>query len=87
MSPDEAAALRDIQGYTAAGRIVFPPHTRGRMRERGVMKDDVIHALLHATTCEAEPPDRWKVPSADRDGDVLTIVVTIEEGVIVVTVF
>jgi hypothetical protein len=57
------------------------------MGERGALKEDVEHALREATGCEAEPEDRWKVQGADRDGDELTVVVVLEAGVLVVTVF
>jgi hypothetical protein len=87
VSPAEAEALQDIRGYAGAGRVVFPTHARRRMRERGADEEDVIHALTGAASCEAEPPDRWKVPGRDRDGDPLTVVVVIEAGLIVVTLY
>jgi hypothetical protein len=43
--------------------------------------------LTRADSCEAQPPDRWKVVGPDLDGDPLTAVVEIELDVVVVTVF
>lgn len=85
MTPAEA--LRDIRGYALAGRIEVVPHASRRMRERGVIFDDLRHALTTATACKAEPKDRWKVDSTDAEGDALSVVVTLEDGVVVVTLF
>lgn len=84
MTPSEA--LRLIQGYAAAGRIEFSHHARTRMRERGAGRDDVLRAIATATA--AGPSDtRWRLDGADRDGDALTVVCSVCDGVVVVTVF
>ena len=57
------------------------------MKERGVERQDVRSALVTATACCAEPRERWRIEGRDRDGDVLTVVVTFEDGVLVVTLF
>jgi hypothetical protein len=58
------------------------------MAERGARYEDVRHALATARGCKAATePGRWKVSSADRDGDDLLLVVVIESGVVVVTVY
>jgi hypothetical protein len=46
-----------------------------------------VCALREATGCQAEQDDRFKVFGADRDGDDLTMVVVLEAGVLVVTLF
>lgn len=62
-------------------------HARERMRQRGADFTDVRHALIRAQTCTPADRDRWKATGPDRDGDDLTCVVALEDGVIVVTVF
>jgi hypothetical protein len=58
------------------------------MRERWVSKEFVIHALKNAKSAkDTETPNRWRVTGPDSDGDDLTVIVAIEGGVLVVTVF
>jgi len=57
------------------------------MRERGVLFDDLRHALGFATACEPEIQDRWRVDGTDVAGHALSVVVTLEDGAVVVTVF
>ena len=85
MTPAEA--LADVRGYAAAGRFRLTRHARQRCEERGATFGDVGHALANARTCSAGEPDRWRVEGPDREGDSLTLVVAIEAGVVVVTVF
>jgi hypothetical protein len=46
-----------------------------------------VDALQNAAQCSGLPEDRWKVSGPDASGDELTLVVVLEDGVIVVTVF
>jgi hypothetical protein len=85
VTPTEA--LDAIHGHAAANRIEMTHHARQRMRERGVSYSDLRHALAKATGCHAEPEERWRVDGADLDGDDLSVVLVIEEGVVVVTLF
>jgi hypothetical protein len=57
------------------------------MRERGAFREDVWHALENAVQCSALPEGRWKVRGPDTSGEGLTLVILLEDGVIVVTVF
>jgi hypothetical protein len=85
---EEARALADIQGLAWLGRISISRHADQRMDERGATFDDVRQALVSATTCQAQPASRWKVQGgSDCDGDELTMIVTIEMAVVVVTLF
>jgi Domain of unknown function (DUF4258) len=86
MNAGELAALRDVRGYAAANRIFYSPHARERVQERCGSVEHVRHALTNATQCAANGA-RWKATGPDLDGDELTVVVVIEDGVIVVTVF
>ena len=87
MTQAEAQALADVRGYALANRIEYGPHAWQRMRERGVFREDVRNALTTAQSCQAEPDDRWKVPGVDTAGDDLTVIVVLEDGVVVVTLF
>jgi hypothetical protein len=84
---DAKAALADVRGYAAANRIRIGRHAWERMAERGAQYEDVRHALTNARSCRAQARGRWKVLGDDRDGDELVLIVVIEAGVIVVTVF
>lgn len=83
----EIEAIANICGYAAAGRISVTTHARTRMNQRNVRPGDVRSALVSAEACKAQPQGTWKVVGPDMDGDSLTLVVAIEEGVLVVTVF
>jgi hypothetical protein len=86
MNPAEA--LRHIRGYAAAGRVRFVHHAYQRMDERGATVRDVIKACANATQCtRAAQADRWKATGPDLDGDELTVVVAIEDGLLVITLF
>jgi len=82
-----AEALADVRGYAQAGRIQFWHHAERRMEERGVFYRDVQSALQNAVRCSALPEERWKVWGPDASGDELTLVVLLEDGVVVVTLF
>lgn len=79
-------ALRDVRGYAAASRFRVTRHAQIGMRERGATFGDVQHALVNAETCATEGA-RWRVNGADRSGDELLVVVALDDGVVVVTVF
>jgi hypothetical protein len=82
-----AEALRDIRGYAAAGRYAVSAHARKRMRERSVREGDLRNALVNAGACVEQADGTWKVSGEDLDGDELTVVVAIEDGLVVVTLF
>ena len=86
MSPAEA--LRLIQGYAAAGRVEFTEHAAQRMRQRRARRDDVLRGIATATAA-APQPDRgtWRLDGVDLDGDALTTVCALRDGVLVVTVY
>ncbi|HET8539761.1 MAG TPA: DUF4258 domain-containing protein, partial [Anaeromyxobacter sp.] len=81
-----AEALHEIRGYAGAGRYSISSHAWKRMSQRGVRTRDVREALCSARTCHAEADERWKVTGQDLDGEDLTLVVVIED-VVVVTLF
>ena len=86
MTPAEA--LDAIRGHAAANRIETKVHARQRMRERNVSHADLRHALMTAARCRLQPANqRWRVDGADLDGDELTVIVVIDGGAVVVTLF
>ncbi len=87
MTPAEA--LIAIQGYAGAGRVRFRPHARQRLRERGAEPLDVRRSLLTATSATWQTDrDNWRVEGGiDCLGDPLTVIVEIEDGVVVVTLY
>jgi len=84
---DIAAALAEIRGNAGANRIRIAPHAWDRMAERGARYEDVRHALANARSCKAQDEERWKVFGEDIDGDELVLIVVLDAGVIVVTVY
>ena len=82
-------ALRDIQGFVAAGRYRVSAHALERMRKRGVQGRDLLHAIANARTCVAgkDEEERWRVCGPDTDGDDLDVICALDDGVVIITVF
>ena len=78
--------LADIRGYAGANRVTLTGHVRLRMAERGAKRADVLHALQTARACKAQE-STWLVRSSDSVGDEMTLVVAIEDGLVVVTLW
>jgi hypothetical protein len=85
VTPAEALAL--LKGLAGAGRYRVIGHARKRMGERGVTFRDLRHSLVNAASCTAQENDRWRVATADLDGDALTVVVVFEDDVVVITLY
>lgn len=83
------AALHEIRRYAVQRRMKFSSHALKRMSERGATREDVRHALCVAKSCRVSPdgPGRWLVPSVDEEGLRLDVVVVVEAGVLVVSLF
>lgn len=80
--------LADVRGYARAGRIRYTWHARNEsMPKRRVTYGDVENALINATSCLPDEDETWKVIGPDVDGDDLKLIVVVEEGVLVVTVW
>jgi hypothetical protein len=79
--------LVDIRGFARANRVELSGHAKTRCYERGITFREVVDALADARSCAAEPKARWRVDGTDRDGDALVLVVAIEDGLLVVTVY
>lgn len=87
MTSAEAQILADVRGYALAGRVRFTRHAWLRVDERQATQGDVLHALTAAERCRGVGEERWRVEGKDRDGDDLTVIVVLEDGVLVVTLF
>ena len=91
MTPERALAM--VRELAAARRISLTKHARERMRPaplgRGCSFADLCCALSAAVRCEpsADDPGRWIVAGADLDGDDLSAVVVILDGLLVITLF
>lgn len=82
-----ADALADIRGYARAGRVEFTHHAVLRARQRRVRRAEVVTALAQAHDCRPEEGERWRAFCRDEDGEPLAIIVVIEDGLLVVTLF
>jgi len=84
----ESEALAEIRGLAGAGRVEFTDHALEEMEAAGADFQDVMNALREATGCRYQSKnDRWKVRGPDGDGEDLTVVVFLESGILVVTVW
>jgi ribosomal protein L15E len=84
----EAEALAGVRGLASANRYLISPHAYERMRLRKVLPADLHHALCQAQACSWQADTkRWRVTGPDRDGDAVDVVVVLEDGLVVVTVY
>lgn len=91
MSPRRAPAaiVGDCHLAGRLGQFFLSGHARLRCRQRGADEHDVREALSSCTSALwQEEHGRWRLDGGlDLDGDELTLAVTFDPGVIVVTVF
>jgi hypothetical protein len=87
MSPSEALAAAREAGVT--GRFFIVAHALSRQEERSVSRFDLRNALMTAKVARYQPSkDRWRLEGGvDLDEDDLTVVIEIDSGVVVITVF
>jgi hypothetical protein len=84
----EAARLELVRTYTLAGRWeVEANHGVIRMRERGASFSDIRHGLLSGTRCSVQENGRWRLVTEDLDADELTLILFVDDGVLVITLF
>lgn len=83
-----ADMLARVRGYTRAGRwMVDRHHCVPRMRQRHIQMRDIEHGLLAGTECHLQENGRWKLGTTDCDGDPLVLILHVDDGILVVTVF
>lgn len=90
LSPVEAhEAIEQLLARPAP--LVLTQHARTRMMERRFTTDDILHVLQHGTV---DPIPSWndrggtwtyKVSYRDLDGDLLTVVVALDDQMTVIT--
>ena len=84
---DEDHVLETIRGYAAANRYELSDHAYSRMKQRNIRIADIHNALTKAFRCSSQQNERWRVDGPDMDGDGLTLIVAIEDDLIVVTLY
>lgn len=81
-----AEALATIKGLAGANKIRFTAHALQRSSQRGGSFAHVRCALMGASSCQAADA-AWRVEGKDLDGDDLTMVIVIEDAVVIITLF
>ncbi|HEX5063214.1 MAG TPA: DUF4258 domain-containing protein [Kofleriaceae bacterium] len=81
--------LARIKELVAKGHVRYTFHARMRMDERNASESDVCSALLSASAADYNAAkDNYRVSGgADQDGDPMTVVVSVEADVVVITIF
>ena len=82
-----AEALKLIQAAGRTGGFWIERHARLRMAQRGAQVADIQRGLTVARSCKLQDNGRWKVPTEDLNGDDLTLIVALDNGVVIVTLF
>lgn len=86
MTPEEA--LREAALAGRIQRFEVSRHAMQRMSERNVTRADLRSGLMTATQATHEDGARWLLEGGrDLDGDALSLVVVLQRGCLVVTVF
>ncbi|HLB59709.1 MAG TPA: DUF4258 domain-containing protein [Bdellovibrionota bacterium] len=83
MTPEKVilAALRD-------GRFILTIHALERMQKRSVSKEDIKEVGKTATTISyQEDKGTYRIKGKDLDGEELTVICGIDQGVVIVTFF
>ena len=58
------------------------------MRERNATAEDIRAAIKTSTSCTAAQEERWRLDGGtDLDGEALSVIVILDDGVLVVTLF
>ena len=58
-----------------------------RAKQRRVRIGEMVTALAYAHDCSHEEGEKWRALCRDRDGDLLEMIIAIEDGLLVVTLF
>jgi len=82
-----AEALQTIRDAGLRNLFFISAHARDQMARRGAQIADIRHGLESAQSCSLQPNGRWRVSTADLDGDQLVLIVVFDPDTFVVTVF
>ncbi len=83
----KARAIREVRAAVADGRVLVTAHASDRMLERRVSIDDVLHVLSTTLRFESQGDASWLARGAIDTRRQLAVVLTIEDGVVVITVW
>lgn len=67
--------------------FIFSVHAFARAGQRTISHRDVVKVFLTAATATEQSNGNWLVKGLDEDGDELTVVVTVNARIEIVTVF
>ena len=87
MTPDQALREAALAGRT--NQFQVSRHVlEERMPERGASRRDLALALQSATSAHHQERSKWRIDGGRDDaGDLLTLIVAFEDGVLIVTLF
>jgi hypothetical protein len=86
MNPQEA--IEKVRRLAIQNRIRYTFHAEyDSMTDRSVSHRDVRHSLSNCEKCTKQEEYKWKCVGPDLEDDELTVVVVIEDDLLVVTVF
>jgi hypothetical protein len=77
----------DVPSRSGFGSLALLPFVALNVTDAGYQRPHTTTITKMATSRQSQPRDGWKVPTKDLDGNALDIVVAVEEGVLVVTLF
>lgn len=80
-------ALKRIRDLARNGDYVITAYCAARMWQRSISRVDVVAVLTRSRRCFAQENGRWKLEGVDMSGDPLVVIVEIQDGVVVVTVY
>jgi hypothetical protein len=83
-----AAVLAECHAAGRTGIFLLGEHAADRARERNLDIDDIRNALRGSTAAKLQDNGRWKVSGgSDLEGEPVTFAVTVERGLVIVTLF
>jgi hypothetical protein len=83
----KARAISEVRAAVAAGRVLVTEHASDRMLERRVSIDDVLRVLSTTLRFESQGDGSWLARGPIDARRLLAVVLTIEEGVVVISVW
>ncbi len=77
----------DILNSISSGSFDITFHALERMKEREILKIDIIAVADSCTSFVLQEHNTWKIEGLDSRGEELTVIAAKEQGVLIVTVF
>jgi hypothetical protein len=82
--PSSEEVLMHVRAAGAEDRFHVTRLVNERLRDRGLTMRDVRHALIGARLCMDRGDDTFRIAGTDLDGAPLSLIVTVEDGSVVV---